>query len=529
MVQSNSTENKCWTLPEPETTRGKRAIKSKDIEQQKRLKSSSVQTTKQWSLDSNESPVPHSHYNPLSEPGPLGLKQARVGISGPVEKSKGSDVKARVGISGPVEKLKASNFPAALLKIGNWEWVSKYEGDLVGKCYFGKQKLIWEVLDGRLKNKIEIQWGDIVGLKANCPGNGPGTLTIVLGKQPLFFREIDPQPRKHTIWQPTSDFTGGEASTCWQHYLQCSQGVLNKHYEKLIQCDTRLNFLSQQVDPFPDSPFAAKDSIKDPNVSNNNVSNQPEMSKGLAVSCIKNTGPLDLVHGVFIEEPTSSSLRLVADFSPQSEGRRCAVMGAYTYVSELWRKKQSDVMRFMQRVRCWEYRQLPSIVRVTHPTRPDKARRMGYKAKQGYVIYRVRVRRGGRKRPVPKGIVYGKPTNQGVTQLKFQRSKRSVAEERAGRKLGGLKVLNSYWLNEDSTYKYFEVILVDPAHAAIRNDPRINWICNPVHKHRELRGLTSAGKKYRGLRGKGHLNHKARPSRRATWKRNNTLSLRRYR
>ena len=64
------------------------------------------------------------------------------------------------------------------------------------------------------------------------------------------------------------------------------------------------------------------------------------------------------------------------------------------------------------------------------------------------MVYRVRVRRGGRKRPVPKGIVYGKPTNQGVTQLKFQRSKRSVAEERAGRKLGGLRVLNSYWINE---------------------------------------------------------------------------------
>lgn len=66
------------------------------------------------------------------------------------------------------------------------------------------------------------------------------------------------------------------------------------------------------------------------------------------------------------------------------------------------------------------------------------------------MVYRVRVKRGGRKRPVPKGIVYGKPTNQGVTQLKFQRSKRSVAEERAGRKLGGLKVLNSYWINEVS-------------------------------------------------------------------------------
>jgi hypothetical protein len=82
---------------------------------------------------------------------------------------------------------------------------------------------------------------------------------------------------------------------------------------------------------------------------------------------------------------------------------------------------------------------------------------------------------------------------------------------------------------QDSTYKYFEVILVDVAHNAIRNDPRINWLCNPVHKHRELRGLTSAGKKYRGLRGRGHLHHKARPSRRANWKRNNTLSLRRYR
>jgi large subunit ribosomal protein L15e len=82
---------------------------------------------------------------------------------------------------------------------------------------------------------------------------------------------------------------------------------------------------------------------------------------------------------------------------------------------------------------------------------------------------------------------------------------------------------------QDSTFKYFEVILVDVAHSAIRNDPRINWLTNPVHKHRELRGLTSAGKENRGLTGKGHRYHKARPSRRANWKRNNTLSLRRYR
>mmetsp|Transcript_25006 Transcript_25006/g.27695 ORF Transcript_25006/g.27695 Transcript_25006/m.27695 type:complete len:205 (-) Transcript_25006:58-672(-) len=204
-------------------------------------------------------------------------------------------------------------------------------------------------------------------------------------------------------------------------------------------------------------------------------------------------------------------------------------MGAYKYLEELWKKKQSDVMRFLFRVRCWEYRQLPSIVRCTHPTRPDKARRLGYKAKQGYVVYRVRVRRGGRKRPNSKGIVYGKPTNHGITQLKFKRNLRSVAEERIGRRAGNLRVLNSYWVNQDATYKYFEVILVDPSHNAIRNDPRIQWIANATHKHRELRGLTSAGKHHRGLTGRGNKFTKHRGSQRATWKKHNTLSLRRYR
>ena len=60
------------------------------------------------------------------------------------------------------------------------------------------------------------------------------------------------------------------------------------------------------------------------------------------------------------------------------------------------------MLRFLLRVRCWEYRQLPGLVRLTGPSRPDKARRLGYKAKQGYVVYRIRVRRGGRKKPVSK-------------------------------------------------------------------------------------------------------------------------------
>lgn len=103
-------------------------------------------------------------------------------------------------------------------------------------------------------------------------------------------------------------------------------------------------------------------------------------------------------------------------------------MGAYKYLEELFKKKQSDLLRFLLRVRCWQYRNLNAIHRASRPMRPDKARRLGYKAKQGYVVYRVRVRRGGRKRPVPKGATYGKPANQGVNQLKFQRSLRSVAE-----------------------------------------------------------------------------------------------------
>ena len=102
-------------------------------------------------------------------------------------------------------------------------------------------------------------------------------------------------------------------------------------------------------------------------------------------------------------------------------------------------------------------------------------------------------------------------------------------QERAGRYCGSLRVLSSYWVAEDSTYKFFEVIMVDPFHKAVRRDPRINWICKSVHKHRELRGLTAAGRKNRGM-SKGHLYNKViGSSRRACWKRRNMLSLRRYR
>ncbi|KAK3011864.1 hypothetical protein RJ639_010525 [Escallonia herrerae] len=211
--------------------------------------------------------VPPSQYNPLDEPSPLGLSlrkspslldliqmrlsqgnAAKVGSHSKKE-HKGSSA------SNTIDKLKASNFPASVLKIGTWEYKSRYEGDLVAKCYFAKHKLVWEVLDGGLKNKIEIQWSDIMALKASYPDDGPGTLDVVLARQPLFFRETNPQPRKHTLWQATSDFTGGQASIQRRHYLQCPQGLLGKHFEKLVQCDPRLNYLSQQAEIMLESPY----------------------------------------------------------------------------------------------------------------------------------------------------------------------------------------------------------------------------------------------------------------------------------
>uniref|UniRef100_A0A8C0E6M1 Ribosomal protein L15 n=1 Tax=Balaenoptera musculus TaxID=9771 RepID=A0A8C0E6M1_BALMU len=183
----------------------------------------------------------------------------------------------------------------------------------------------------------------------------------------------------------------------------------------------------------------------------------------------------------------------------------------------LWRKKQSDVMRFLLRVRCWQ-----QYCRLS-------ARRLGYKAKQGYVIYRIRVRRSGCKRPVPKGATYSTPVNHGVNQLKFAGSLQSVAKERAGRHCGALRVLNSYSVGEDSMYRFFEVILIDPFHKVIRRNPDTQWITKPVHKHREMWGLTSAGRKSRGL-GKGHkFHHRIRGSHHTAWRRRNTLQLHRYR
>lgn len=184
-------------------------------------------------------------------------------------------------------------------------------------------------------------------------------------------------------------------------------------------------------------------------------------------------------------------------------------MSAYKYIREIWQKNLKTNKRLV-RDRLVEWRKGKAIQRIERPTRLDRAHALGYRAKQGYIVVRVRVRRGSRRKPRP--VLGRRPKRMGVVKITAAKSLQWIAEERVGRHYPNMRVLNSYWVGEDGKHKYFEVILVDPYHPVIYNDPKINWICDPTHKGRENRGLTSAGKKSRGLRRKGTGAEKLRPS-----------------
>eukprot|EP00917_Polyrhabdina_sp_WS-2016_P004409 GHVP01010062.1.p2 GENE.GHVP01010062.1~~GHVP01010062.1.p2 ORF type:complete len:203 (+),score=27.69 GHVP01010062.1:8-616(+) len=199
-------------------------------------------------------------------------------------------------------------------------------------------------------------------------------------------------------------------------------------------------------------------------------------------------------------------------------------MSSSKYIQELYKKKQSDVMRYILKLRCWEYRQRSEIETSSSSVRPEKARLLGYKKKLGYTICRVRIRRGGRK-VNKKARAKGKPINHGIKKRKIKENLQALAEKKAGKFCSNLRLLNSYWVAEDPTYKYYESILIDPQHNSIRNNKEINWICNGKHKHRESRGLTSAGRKHRGIAKKNKDHNLIGGSRNACWKRKNTVRL----
>ncbi|MCL7037619.1 hypothetical protein MKW94_016072 [Papaver nudicaule] len=226
-------------------------------------------------------PTPHSLYLSVPEnSSPLGLTLRKTpsfldlvetklsnnySRSAPRKRKSVDDDAGTYQING---KMKASNFSASSLKIGSWERDSRHDGDLVAKCYFAKRKFLWELLDGGLKNKIEVMWSDIASIRATCVDNGPQTLEIELLRRPLFYRETNPQPRKHTLWKATADFTGGgQASIFRRHKLQFPQGTLQKHYERLLKLDNGLSLLSKKPFPSLESPFFGPDDLESQNSS----------------------------------------------------------------------------------------------------------------------------------------------------------------------------------------------------------------------------------------------------------------------
>jgi len=185
----------------------------------------------------------------------------------------------------------------------------------------------------------------------------------------------------------------------------------------------------------------------------------------------------------------------------------------YKYVRDLWKQpKQNLGDLWKQRLIKW--RKEPSTVRIKKPTRIDRARSLGYRAKKGFVILRRRVLRGGHKR-YDVGRRRPKTSRQ---RMVLEKSYQQIAEERANKNYPNCEVLNSYYVAQDGKYYWFEVILVDTASPNIVNDKIIKWISQKQHKGRVYRGLTSAGKKSRGLRNKGKGAESIRPSKSARHK-----------
>ena len=186
-------------------------------------------------------------------------------------------------------------------------------------------------------------------------------------------------------------------------------------------------------------------------------------------------------------------------------------MGTYKYIREIWKNPKENLGDIWKK-RILEWKGQEVTIRIKNPTRIDRARSLGYRAKQGFLIVRQRVVRGGRLR---EKIRHGRRRKHFGRRKDVDKSYQSISEERAAKKYPNCEVLNSYYVGEDGHFFWYEVILIDKSHPQILADPRINWIFKSQHKGRVFRGLTSAAKKSRGLRNKGKGAEKLRPSRTA--------------
>jgi len=190
-------------------------------------------------------------------------------------------------------------------------------------------------------------------------------------------------------------------------------------------------------------------------------------------------------------------------------------MGYLKYVKDLWKQPKANLgQEYKNKLVAW--RKEDAIVRAEYPTRIDRARTLGYKAKQGFAIARVRVIRGGKKNP---RIMKGRDGGNKSTKIVQAKNYQWICEERAQKRFPNMEVLNSYWVGQDERYYWYEIILVDVYHPQIAKDKNINWIISNKQTRRVFRGLTAAAKKSRGLNNKGQGAEKVRPSVRANGRR----------
>ena len=173
-------------------------------------------------------------------------------------------------------------------------------------------------------------------------------------------------------------------------------------------------------------------------------------------------------------------------------------MGMYKYMRKVYDSPEyAELIR--QRIISWNKE--PAFVKLEKPTKIDRARALGYKAKQGFVIVRGRIGKGTSKRETPAGG--RKPLKSGRTKYTPGMKLQHILEMRVASKYPNLEVVNSYYIAESGKHIWYEVIMVDPNHPCIKTDKQLKGLVG--QKRRVFRGLTSAGKSSRKLgRGKGH-------------------------
>lgn len=177
--------------------------------------------------------------------------------------------------------------------------------------------------------------------------------------------------------------------------------------------------------------------------------------------------------------------------------------------------KNSFVNEYKQRneaykERMTKWRSEPPIIRADGPTNIARARTLGYRAKEGIMIARVKIRGGLSKREAPDG---GRKPSKAGRFFSRAKSLQSIAEDRAARKFSNCEVLSSYFAGSSGSDRFYEIILLDRASPVLKADPHYSAII--TQKGRSYRGLTFQGRKHRGISRKGYGTISRRPSKRS--------------